>query len=588
MRKPKLISLALLIALPVLALTLGGYLGGLMVQFVALGLATASLAMCWGFAGILTLGHAVSFGIGAYAYAWVSLNLGESFQILGMIVAALLAGSFSAIVGVVGLRGQVDRVAFGLLTLVILYAAGQLVLAIPEITGGFNGLSGIRRFTLFGFEISSDASRTLLVLVAVITLLTLKKIMSGPFGGVLQLLRDSSIRSASFGYNVPAIRIFTFTAAGAIAGFAGTIFAAEVRFVSPSIIAVSMAVNFVVWALIGSRTSILGSFFTAVFFGFVTNELSDKLLNIWLLIIGLMFIGFVVFAPQGVVELVREKIPPKLRGTQKVVLKFKQSNYQKSETFEIHDLTVRFGGFTAVDKVSLTAEPGVIHVLIGPNGAGKSTLLNAVSGIIPGVSGHWSINEKTLTGKKPWKIARDGVGRKYQKPQLALDLTVAQHIALGAWGPNKSAWVLVLSKWEAFISEETFKFCEKSGLSEMFDRPVRELSHGQRQSLELAMVFAGSPKVLLLDEPAAGMTKSESLNFGELVLYIVKKTQIPILMVEHDMDLVRKISGQVTVLASGKSIGKGTVKMIEENPEVRALYLGDSAFLKSQESGDAQ
>lgn len=582
--------LVLLIGLPSAAFLLGSYAGGLLTQFVALGLATAALAMCWGFAGILTLGHAVSFGIGAYAYAWCSTELGSGAQWLGMLLGVVLATAFSALVGFIGLRGQVDGVAFGLFTLVILFAAGQIAVALPEITGGFNGISGIRRLEVAGVELSPDVARLLLVVISVAIVLVIRIVMRGPLGGVLALLRDSPIRAASLGYRVPTIRIYVFAAAGGLAALAGSIYVAQVRFVSPSVVAISMAVGFVIWALIGSRASVLGAFSAAVVMGFITNELSDKLLNVWMLITGLLFIGFVVFAPQGIVEVVRQRLPRRMRGASKVELtpgeSTDSSDANGREELYAEGINVNFGGFVAVRDAGLTSSPGVIHVLIGPNGAGKSTLLNALSGIIPGSRGIVRLGDADLSGRTPWYIARAGVGRKYQKPSLSLDLTVAQHLALGKWGSSASEWSLLFAPWRAEIAPSALTLMSRTGLDELLDRPAGELSHGQRQILELSMVLAASPKALLLDEPAAGMTRAESADLGELLAEVARETEIPILMVEHDMDLVRRIAGEVTVLASGEVIAGGPVGVIESDPRVRALYLGDQAVPAQQDVPD--
>lgn len=576
------VPISLLILLPAAAWLLGSYSGGLLTQFAALGLATAALAMCWGFAGILSLGHAVSFAVGAYAYAWCSLNIEGVGQVLGFVVGVVIGVLLSGLIGLIGLRGQVDQVSFSLFTLVILFVAAQLVVAMPQVTGGFNGISGLSAFGLGGLGIPAELGRAFLTLVAVLVVILIRAVTSGPFGGVLDLLRDSPIRAASLGFRVPAIRILVFSAAGGITAFAGGLYVAQVRFASPSLLTISMAVSFVVWALIGSRKSILGVFSATVVMGFITSELSDRLLNVWMLITGLIFIVFVLFAPEGIIELVRRRLPARLRRSPEVELtSIADREKRERRSFDVSGVSVRFGGFVAVREAGLVAQANGIHVLIGPNGAGKSTLLNAISGIIPGATGSWRLGETELAGAPPWRIARAGVGRKYQKPSLALELSVAQHLALGRWGTSRSEWSLVFAKWHAEIPAVAWQLMERTGLWELRDRPAAELSHGQRQILELCMVLAAAPHVLLLDEPAAGMTRVESHALGEVLMEVAETSGAPILMVEHDMELVRRIAQRVTVLAAGEVIASGPVAVIEEDPRVREIYIGDHGATSS-------
>ena len=564
------------LAVPLIALSIGGFQGSLFAQFALYGVATAALALCWGFAGILSLGHAVSFGIGAYVAAWCGINIPDGGTLLGILFGGLAAGAVSLLVGLVGLRGRVNVITFALLTFVLLFGAVEVVNQLTPITGGFNGLAGVPPLNLGDLWTADPVAQRVIVTIAAVGLLWLLIIVArSPFGGALVLAKTHAIRAASSGYNIPAFRIGTFAFAGVVTGLAGALFSTQTQFVAPDQISLLLATNFVLWAMIGSRTSLIGAFFTAIVISFITNELADKFLTLWLLAMGIIFIAVVVLIPDGIAEAVLKRLPERWRPRRTVTLTTaEQSGASSGQTLEATGITCTFGKFTAVDNVDFSARSGV-HCLIGPNGAGKSTLLNALSGTVPPSSGRWRVGNTDLTKMRPWKMARAGVARKFQAPAVAPELTVAQNLAVARLGVTVHPFALIFAPWRADLTSTAWRILETGDLVRLLDTPASRLAHGQRQVLELAMTFASRPNLVLLDEPTAGMTAGETESIAEILRSEAAALDIPIVVVEHDMALIRSAASAVTVLQAGRVLATGTVAEIEKNAEVTRAYVGE-------------
>ena len=240
----------------------------------------------------------------------------------------------------------------------------------------------------------------------------------------------------------------------------------------------------------------------------------------------------------------------------------------------VEGLVKRFGGLTATDDLSLTLEPGELHAIIGPNGAGKTTLITQLSGELAPDAGRITFDGRDITHEPPFRRALAGLGRSYQITSVFGEFTVLQNVALAVQaraGSSFRFWRRAAS--EAALIAPAHAALAQVGLAGLHDRRVSALSHGQRRQLEIAMTLAGAPKLLLLDEPMAGMSHSES----EAVVALLQtlKGRYTILLVEHDMDAVFALADRITVLVYGRTIASGTPEQIRQNAEVREAYLGD-------------
>ncbi len=245
----------------------------------------------------------------------------------------------------------------------------------------------------------------------------------------------------------------------------------------------------------------------------------------------------------------------------------------------LNEATIRFGGLTAVDHVSFTVEKGQIFGVIGPNGAGKTTLFNLVSGVHKLTSGSITFNGKDVGGLEPYQIAEAGIARTYQNINLFSNLTVLENAMIGRHTKSKSGLAAAIfrtpaqKREEAAIREKCMELLQFMGLEHKADLLAKNLSYGEQRRLEIARAMASEPQLLLLDEPAAGMNSTEKVELTEMIRKI-RDTGITILLVEHDMKLVMKITDCIAVLNFGKLIALDEPQAVQNDPAVIAAYLG--------------
>lgn len=251
-----------------------------------------------------------------------------------------------------------------------------------------------------------------------------------------------------------------------------------------------------------------------------------------------------------------------------------------SALLELKDITIRFGGLTAVGNLSMTLEEGTISSLIGPNGAGKTTAFNIITGFYPPTEGRVTFAGKDITGFKPHKICEEGIARTFQNIRLFTGATVLQNVMTACWVRQRSPWwagPLCLpsnAREEQEISEWSLELLKAVNLADLADAEATSLSYGAQRRLEIARALATRPRVLLLDEPAAGMNPQESMDLMDFIRAIQKKFSLTILLIEHDMKVVMGISQWIRVLDHGELICEGEPDMVRNDKRVIEAYLG--------------
>ena len=237
----------------------------------------------------------------------------------------------------------------------------------------------------------------------------------------------------------------------------------------------------------------------------------------------------------------------------------------------VEGLTVSFGGFKALNGLNFAVDQGELRVVIGPNGAGKTTLLDVITGKTRPTGGRALFRGHDVTRRSEQDIARLGVGRKFQTPNVFKSLSVLENLSLAVKGQR----CVLTSLFRSFAGptrERAQELLELIGLADKANRQAGVLAHGEKQWLELGMVMAQDPELLLVDEPVAGMTPRESIRTGELLLAMARKHTL--LVIEHDMSFVRQIAQKVTVLDEGQLLFEGTVEEVQKNEKVIEVYLG--------------
>ncbi|MDE0320298.1 MAG: branched-chain amino acid ABC transporter ATP-binding protein/permease [Acidimicrobiaceae bacterium] len=564
----------------------GGYRSGQLSLFLVFAALAVSLDFVWGYSGILSLGQLLPFGIAAYTSAKVA-TAAPSLSVPMLIVAAGVGAGVAAALGVAMLRRRPSAVVVGLLTLVLSLTLEQLAEQWRDVTGGFNGLTGVPRLGAFGSELSDTAQDVAVSMLAIVAITLVGTLLTRPIGAVLIGIRSNERRMEALGYKTVQIKIWAFTVGGALAGFAGALYVHRTSFVSPQIFGFSLATSVVLWTLVGGRGTIVGPVVGAIAINFASATLADVWLQYWTLATGLIFVAVVMVMPHGLVPSAQRLAGRPLRRRHQPVLRSAANGAAATSgagdeapsavtaaIFEVRHVHKSFGFFRLLDGVTLTMEDAELRCLIGPNGAGKSTLLDILSGQQGCQSGRVLVLGTEHTGRQAWEFARHGVSRKFQSPQLIDDLSVATNVAIAAWGARSSPWALIRRPWATAVPRPALEVLERTQLGERLDMRAGDLSHGDKQWLEIAMAVAGECRLLLLDEPTAGMTVAESLEAAALLRELHRSHRLPIVIVEHDMAFIRAVADRVTVLARGEVIADGTVAEVENDPDVRAIYAG--------------
>lgn len=557
--------------------------------WLSFGVVAMSLSFIWGKAGIFSFGQNALFGIGAYGYAIVSLNLfpytGETMTALAC--ASLAAAVFAAALGYFMFYGRVGDVYLSVLTLavtLILYTvfsstAGPQYRIGSATLGGFNGMPGLPTlgFWLPGLGIVNlDIQGTLvfaICLVAIVYVAT-SYAADSRFGEILSGVRDNETRMELLGYDVRFWKWLAFVVGGAIAGVGGGLFAAWGTFTNPSLFSLTQAAMVIIWVMVGGRNSLFGALVGVVIVQWVADEADNVISEQTPLILGAMLILSIFLLPNGVVPTVgrwartalARPRPGRARAEREVSVRAGPLTERADRktglgTIVAGEIAKNFGGLSVLRGVDLACNEAPVYAIIGPNGAGKSTFFNVLVGRIASSKGRVSLNGVDVTHLSAFRRARLGLGIKLQIASIFPSMTVRQHIDLALRGR-------ALRNREQVV-EETLAATD---LLDRIDDPASDLSHGQQQWLEIAMVIAQNPSVILLDEPAAGMTPHEKLRTAELIKELSGNHRI--IVVEHDMTFVRALDAPVTMLHEGRVFRQGSFGEVCGDEEVINIYLG--------------
>lgn len=243
---------------------------------------------------------------------------------------------------------------------------------------------------------------------------------------------------------------------------------------------------------------------------------------------------------------------------------------------ELSELTKQFGALTAVDEVTLSVESGETRSIIGPNGAGKSTMFNLITGLFKPTAGTVMFNGQDITGKPPFKIARLGIARSFQITDVYEGLTTFENVRVAVQaGDDRGMKLRTRADSLTEVTDRTNEILEEIELAEEADQRVEDLSYGDKRKLEIGLVIANEPKLLLLDEPTAGMGREETASIIQLIQRLNEKWGFTLLLIEHDLEIVMNISDTVSVLQGGRLIANGSPKEIQSNDRVKEAYLGE-------------
>ncbi|MBS3805251.1 MAG: branched-chain amino acid ABC transporter ATP-binding protein/permease [Oleiphilaceae bacterium] len=551
-----------------------GYLLSILIRAYFFAILAVTVDILWGYTGYLTFGHSAFFGIGAYAAGLMFLHQGFSGGTIasGLALAILASALVGGLVGWLSFYRGASPFFATVISLVLPIVATQLLLSGGTWTGSSSGITG---YETFAFSLSTWywIAGGLMATVGLVGW----RIVRSDAGRLLTSIRDNEERCSYLGINVPRVKIILLIVTGAVAGIAGFGYGSFSGVVAPELAGFVLGTELIIWVALGGRGTLWGPMIGAILISVASAYLSSSIPFAWQLILGTAFVLVIVLLPQGLIPLL---IKPFGFGRQSAgvpELVERPSTGTKSENTDaaalrMEGVTKSFGSLNVLQGINLNADAGELIGLIGPNGAGKSTLMRCMSDGAARTSGNVHLCGRDIERRPPEDCVGFGLGRKFQNANIFESLTVAECLRMAGTTLEKPA--LFRRAPTLALPPYALEVVRKTGLDAKLGTVAQDLSHGEQQALELAMVLALEPRIVLLDEPTAGLTKTERTQIGDVLSSLAHKYKLCCLLVEHDLDFVEEIATRTVVLHQGEIVMQGTFDEVVNSDLVKTIYSG--------------
>ena len=573
---------AVAIAIPLLPYytNVSHFVLSMFMQATTYAIAVLGMVVVLGYAGQINLAQAAFFGFGAYGVALGTVSYGLSFW-LSLAIGIGIAGVAGGILGLTTLRLGGHYLA--MITISFQQIFDLVAVNWIEVTHGPDGIAGIGRPALFGHELSDD--RAYLLLCSAVLYAMMAAVWYLPrtrLGRAMRGVRENELAAEVVGVHTLRTKIIAFTLSAALGGVGGGLYAGGFAYISPDNFNFQRAVEFLSMVLLGGVQSPFGGVLGTTLLILLPEWLKEMppslqfIKDVYLAIYGLAVILIMVFMPEGIWGLLRNRWL-RFASTAPVdtsairTLNLDIAVTESTPLLKLEGLQKFFGGLRAVDGIDLEIARGTVHALIGPNGSGKTTTLNVVNGIYKATGGRIVIDGTDVTLKSPHERAAHGLGRTFQNIRLFPSMSALENVMVGAQRDNNP-----IEAGGAALRARAMSALQFVGLADKADVVVRSLPYGHQRLVEIARALAGHPKLLLLDEPAAGLNQTEKMELVELLKKLRSGHGLTVFLIDHDMGLVEKVSDRITVLNFGKKIAEGTPQEVLRHPDVIAAYLGDS------------
>ena len=547
-------------------------------------LAALGLVLLTGVGGMLSFGQAAFVGIAAYATAWASALHGYS-PWLGLVLAVVLVCAVAALLGAITLRLEghflaLSTIAWGL---AIYFLFGNI-----DALGHFNGIGDIPPIAIGAVALRGSWQIFYLIWAVVIAALCLcANLLASREGRALRALRGGRIMVESLGINSFRVKVATFVIAALLSALSGWLYAHMGRFVSPAPFDVNAGILYLLMAMVGGMDHLLGAVAGATIVTLLRNSIQDVLPliapgvsgQLEIVVFAVLFVVLLQRARSGLVPVLLRWLPrfKPSRPAAAPQMTRRRQPMKGMPLLSVEGVERRFGGLLAVNNVSFELKAGEILGLIGPNGAGKSTMFNLITGVLRPDRGRISFLGADITCRPPRKIARAGIARTFQHVKLRPNMTLLDNVLLGLYSRTRAGFLagaLRLDRTEESQAwHEAMLQLQRVGLAERAFESAGTLPLGNQRLLEIARALAADPLLLVLDEPAAGLRRTEKLELARL-FESLRAEGLTILVVEHDMDFVMGLVDRTVVMDFGSKLCEGLPTEIRADPRVQEAYLG--------------
>ena len=549
---------------------------------------TISLNICMGYGGLLSLMHTGMQMVGGYSIAILAVKQGWNGW-LALVAAAVIGAIFAILVILISLRAT--YLYFGMITLAVNLIAMEAVRHGGEFTGGYNGLFGVFAPGIPSGMMSAEGFYRVMITILILAYVVQRNLIFSGFGRNTMALRESSETATALGISPNMHRVKVFGVSGALAGLAGGLLSIQIGYAIADIGDLNNGLIFFVGLFLGGVGTLAGPVL-----GVALVAIIDFMIRgtgqYRTLVLGSILLLTMIVLPRGIVGTYRASRYGSPRSREVLPgeadnfhLNIDVKNVTKGEILlEAHDVVKHFGGVHAVDGISVQFKAGEVHGIIGPNGSGKSTLISALTRYHELTSG-----SVTLLGaeadKKPFKVARDGVTRVFQIPHLFERVSVLDNVLTGMYRRDKYSIFDAIFRTPRYLKANSRSVAEAkallslAGMLGMEELAAGSISHGQKRLLEVIRAVATEPKILILDEPATGLTQDEMHSLTNLIRTLAAGGMC-VVLIEHNVAFLMDLADIVTVIQSGKVIAEGTPKEVQKNERVLEAYLGNTDFSK--------
>ncbi len=546
-----------------------------------LSLLVSGLNLSLGFAGELALGQVAMYAAGAYTAGLLSVH-GHTDIALQLVAAGLAALLVGVLTGIPGLRLGSWSLAMTSFFLVLLLP--DVIAIFKEDTGGRNGLSGILSPTLFGRMLTPEDYFMVIAIVTVAWFAVMRNIAVSRHGTALRVLKQSPVLAASMGINVFRMKLMAYALGAVPAGLAGALFASLDLYISPEAFGFTVATTILAASVLGGSASVYGAVFGAFILQFGLNQSTDfqkyslVVTGAFLIVGGVLLTGGLSGLARALWRRVLAE-DPTAAPADRAATAGDEVPAVPGKVLKVEGVAKAFGGNQALKGVDLTATPGRVTALIGPNGSGKTTLLNMICGFYRTDAGVIALDDRQLQRMGPDRVARTGVARTFQTPNIPEGITVREAVMAGRYAGHRATVleaVLRLPRYRKVRRGdllEADRVLDLVGIRHLENAEATALPLGQRRLLEVARCLISNPGVLLLDETASGLDEDEVERLAE-VIRRVRDAGGTVVLVEHNFQLVLSLADEIVALAHGELMAKGTPEEIQNNERVMSEYLG--------------